>query len=300
MQRVSVYLLRGLESLFGAMSYRTARRMGRGIGFLLGRALRYRRAYVLDTLRRCLPDRASDAERIADDMYYNLGLLIAECLHFAGRPENFEQYVGRRGLEHLEAMLARGRGALVLMGHIGNWELMGLAVAPVRRQVNVVVKSIGSAGVDAYWRAARARMGIRLLPRDDAMRACIKALRAGEIVALVLDQNMRRHRGIFVDFFGQPACTTPGLAYLSAATRTPVLPAYMIRDADGRHTFCMDPPIEAPPDREDETIRAYTQRYTSALEAIIRAHPEQWTWIHKRWKTKPPASSQSTADNERK
>jgi KDO2-lipid IV(A) lauroyltransferase len=301
MTRVSLYLLRGLESLFGAMSYRTARAVGRGIGFLLGRVLRYRRAYVLDTLRRCLPDRAPDAARIADGMYRNLGLLIAECLYFSGRrADEFARYVDARGLEHVEAVRARGGGALVLMGHIGNWELMGLAAASIWRPVNVIVKSIGNSGVDTYWRTARARMGLRLLPRNDAMRACIKALRAGEVVALILDQNMRRHRGIFVDFFGRPACTSPGLAYLSAATRTPVLPVYMIRAPDGRHTLRIEPPIEPPPDREEETIRAYTQRYTSTLEALIRAHPEQWTWIHKRWKTKPPDPDHASDASARK
>lgn len=256
---------------------------------------------MLSSIAHCLPDRAREADAIANGMYRHLGMLIAECLHFTGpRAARFAEIVQLTGREHLEGLRARGGGALILMGHIGNWELMGLVAARVWKPVHVVVKSLGGSGVDAYWRSARERMGLRLLPRDDALRDCIKALRRRELVALILDQNMRRHRGIFVTFFGRPACTTPGLAYLSAVSRTPVLPVYMIREANGCHTLHIEAPIEPPPDREQATIHDYTQQYTEILERIIRAHPEQWTWIHKRWKTQPPESHPSGAPTDRK
>lgn len=296
MSGITVWVLRGVEIFFRALPPRAATAVGRGIGFFLGRVLRYRRRYVLDTITRCLPERASDATRIADAMYQHLGLLIAECLHYSGsRAARFREQVDLAGREHIEAVRARGGGALVLMGHIGNWELMGLVAADIWKPVHVVVKSLGGSGLDAYWRAARASMGLHLLPRDNAMRSCIKALRQRELVALILDQNMRRHRGIFVDFFGRPACTTTGLAYLSAVTETPVLPAYLIRQPDGRHTLTVEAPIEPPPSRDDAAIRAHTQHYTALLERVIRAHPEQWTWIHKRWKTRPPENQSASA-----
>lgn len=289
MSCLTVWFLRGLEALFRALPPRAAFAVGRGIGFFLGRVLRHRRRYVVEIIKRCLPERAADANRIADAMYRHLGLLIAECLHYSGaRAASFREQVDLVGREHIEAVRARGAGALVLMGHIGNWELMGLVAADFWKPVHVVVKSLGGSGIDAYWRAAREKMGLHLLPRDDAMRSCIKALRRRELVALILDQNMRRHRGIFVNFFGRPACTTPGLAYLSAVTRTPVLPAYLIRQPNGRHTLTVEAPIEPPPSRDDAVIRAFTQQYTTILERVIRAHPDQWTWIHKRWKTRPP------------
>ncbi len=301
MPKPTVLLLRGLEAAFRALPTRAALGFGRGIGFLLGRVIRHRRALVLHTLARCLPERAAEAPQIADAMYRHFGLLIAECLHFSGsRAHAFVERVDIVGREHVEAVRARGGGALVLMGHIGNWELMGLVAAAIWRPVHVVVKSLGGSGLDAYWRASRERMGLHLLPRDDAMRDCIKALRRREVVALILDQNMRRHRGIFVDFFGQPACTTPGLAYLSGVARTPVLPVYMIRAPNGRHTLHIESPVEPPPDRSEDTIRVYTQRYTAILERIIRAHPDQWTWIHKRWRTRPPADQEGAASTERK
>lgn len=271
------------------LPYPAIPRLGAALGWMMGRVVRHRRRAVIETLGRCLPERTpEECVRIADGMYRHLGTLVFECLYFSGRhAEKFAARVDVVGLDNVEIVRARGGGALVLMGHIGNWELMGLAAASIWNPLNVVVKMLRNKALNEYWRSSRERMGLRLLPRDDAMRDCLKALRRREVVALILDQNMRRKRGIFVDFFGQPACTTPGLAFLSAASKTPVLPVFMIRKPDGRHELCILPPIDPPADREEETIRAATQHYTRALEDIIRAHPEQWTWLHKRWRTRP-------------
>jgi KDO2-lipid IV(A) lauroyltransferase len=284
-------LFRFLVWFTGLLPYPFVLAFGAGFGWLLGRVIRHRRALVLETLARCLPERTDgERRRIADAMYRHFGLMLFECLYYSGRhAPAFRSRVDVEGLEHVEAVRARGTGALVLMGHIGNWELMGLAAATIWTPLNVVVKPLGHPAVDAHWRASRERMGLRLLPRDDAMRDCLKALKRKEVVALILDQNMRRHRGIFVDFFGRPACTTPGLAFLAAASKTPVLPAFMVREAAGRHRLHILPPIEPPADREEATIHAATQHYTRVLEDIIRAHPDQWTWMHKRWRTTPDA-----------
>lgn len=271
------------------LPYSAILRMGAGLGWLLGRVIRHRRTLVLKTLAACLPER-TDAERvqIANGMYRHLSTMMLECLYFTGnKTARFIDLVDVVGQEHVEPLRARSKGALVLLGHIGNWELMGLAATLLWQPVNVVVKTMSNKAVNDYWRALREKAGLRLLPRDDAMRDCIKALRRNEVVALILDQNMRRHRGIFVDFFGRTACTTPGLAFLAAVSKTPVLPAYLIRKPNGRHELTIGPAIEPPPDREDESIRAATQRYTKELEDIIRAHPEQWTWLHNRWRTQP-------------
>ncbi len=282
-------LLKGFHALFSALPYGAIRRLGAGLGWFLGRVVRHRRRIVREALARSLPERTdAERERIADAMYRHLATLVLESLHFAGRRAGeFASRLDVVGRENLEAVRARGGGALLLMGHIGNWELIGLAYTPMWRPLHVVVRPIQNRAIDAYWRSARATLMLSLLPRVDALRDCMKALKRRETVALVLDQNMRRPRGIFVNFFGRPACTTPGLALLSVATNTPVLPIFMLRRPDGRHQFHLLPPIEPPPDRDKESIHAATQRYTSALEEIIRAHPDQWTWIHKRWRTEP-------------
>jgi KDO2-lipid IV(A) lauroyltransferase len=107
----------------------------------------------------------------------------------------------------------------------------------------------------------------------------------------MLDQNMTRTEGVFVDFFGRPACTTPGLAYLAAQSQAPVVPIFLLRNPDHRHTFRVLPVIDPPPDRQPDTMREYTQRYTAVLEGVIREHPDQWIWIHRRWRTQPASGS---------
>ncbi len=293
---MSLFFIRFFSALLGLLPYGAIRRLGTASGWILGRIIRHRRALVLEALERCLPERTpTERVRIADGMYRHLATLALECLYFAGRrATEFTQYVDIVGAAHLESARTQGTGVLALMGHIGNWELMGLAAASLWQPISVVVKPIRNEAVNTYWRTSREQMGLRLLPRDDAMRDCLKALKRKEAVALILDQNMRRHRGIFVDFFGKPACTTPGLAFLSAASKTPVFPVFMIRKPNGRHELHVRTPIAPPPDRDDETIRNATQEYTRVLEEIIREYPEQWTWLHKRWRTQPDDAQTAT------
>lgn len=289
MSLVMVFLIRGIAALIRLFPYSMLSRLGAALGWFLGHIIRHRRGLVLDALARSFPERTpAERRQIADGMYRHLATLALECLYFSGQHANeFSTYLDIVGREHLETIRARNGGALALMGHIGNWELMGLGATTLWNPINVVVKTMGDKAVNNYWRASREKMGLHLLPSANAARDCIKALRRKEAVALILDQNMRRQRGIFVNFFGQPANTTPGLAVLSAVSKTPVVPIYMIRKDNGRHQFHILPPIDPPTDRSDESIHAATQQYTKILEDIIRAHPTQWTWLHKRWRTKP-------------
>lgn len=267
----------------------TQLRVGRGLGFLMGRVLRMRRKNVLAALARCLPER-TEAERrnIANGVYRHLGTMAVECLGFPDQPrEVFQQHVDFVGEEHATAALAQGRGMLVLMGHIGNWELLGLAVAGRWAPISVIVRTQRNPEFDAYWRSSREKMGLRPLPAQHSYREALRALKQGEMVAVTLDQNMRRRRGIFVDFFGEQASTTPGLAYLAAQSGAPVVPLYIIRQPDGRHVVHALPALPPPPDREEATIQAATQTYTKILETIIRQHPDQWLWLHNRWRTRP-------------
>jgi len=295
---VQLFFIRLIGALLGLLPYGALLRLGSGLGWLLGRVIRHRRSFVMETLARCLPERtAAERAQIADGMYRHLATLALECLYFSGRRvEEFSRYVDIVGAENVAAIRAQGTGALALMGHIGNWELMGLAAASLWQPVSVVVKPIRNQAINSFWRGSRERMGLRLLPRDDAMRDCLKALKRKEAVALILDQNMRRHRGIFVNFFGTPACTTPGLAFLSAASQTAVIPIFMIRKPNGRHELHIRPHIPPPPNRDEASIRDATQHYTLTLENIIREYPDQWTWLHKRWRTQPESAAQTETE----
>lgn len=284
-----IILTRILAHILALLSLAALQRWGRALGWVLGRVIRHRRAQVLETLARCFPEK-TDAQRaaIADGMYRHLATVVLECLRYSeDRAIAFRSLVDVRGREHVDALRAQGHGALVLMGHLGNWELMGPVASGLWGQIDVVVRPQHNAAFDTYWRTSREKMGVRSLPAVHAYRDCLRALARNEVVAIIVDQNMRRQRGIFVDFFGQPACTTPGLAYLAAHARLPVVPICMIREPGGRHTLHVLPPLPPPPDRRPETIHAATQAYTAAFEELVRSYPEQWIWLHKRWRTRP-------------
>ena len=292
-------LLRGLSCSVSLLPAPAALAVGRGLGWLLGSALRYRRAEIFDTLGRCFPEKTEQERRIVTDrMFANLGMTLAEILRLRRiREESVRQTITWEGSEQFHAAWARGKGVLVLAAHMGNWELM-CTVAPCCgvRPFTLVAKTIRDAGVNEFIAQTRGRFGGKTLPAHNSYRACLTALRHNEVLAFVLDQNMTYPEGIFVEFFGQPANTTPGLALLSAQSGAPVVPIFGIRRGGAQHQWITLPPIEPPPDRKPETIRSFTQFYTRVIEDVVRAHPDQWLWLHRRWKTKPrgdmPTSSQ--------
>jgi KDO2-lipid IV(A) lauroyltransferase len=177
---------------------------------------------------------------------------------------------------------------VVLTAHLGNWDLMGLWAAS-RYPLTIISKVIKNEAVNRFWMEKRAAAGVNIVPAHHSYRACLSALKKGGLLGFILDQNMIHTEGIFVDFFGRPACTTPGLAVLSAHAQAPIVPVFMIRQADGNHVVRMWPALPPPADRGSESIAATTQACTRLVEEIIRQHPEQWIWMHRRWRTQPPA-----------
>jgi KDO2-lipid IV(A) lauroyltransferase len=192
-------------------------------------------------------------------------------------------------LSEVDAILAHGKGVLILSGHVGNWELFGFKARRMGYPVHVIVKEIKGRAVDDMTVRLRERFDIGLIPRQNSYRSCVRALRDNAMIAFMLDQNMIRDEGVFVDFFDRPACTSAGLAHLSALSGIPVVPVFCFREADGSHRFRAYPAIDPPAGRDEETIREATQAYTRRIEDAIREHPDQWIWIHRRWRTRPLA-----------
>lgn len=282
-------LIRMVTAWCGQLAPARALQLGRRLGWFLGTVIRYRRREVLDTLRRCLPDKSRpELKAIADGMYRHLGVMVIEFCRFEYlKPDELHDYVEIVGAEKVQAILQQGQGIIFLTGHIGNFELLGVMGSILKVPLNIITKRIKPAALNTYWFQSRAKFGLNLLPPRGSYRACLAALQRRELLGFVLDQNMRRERGIFVDFFGRPACTSPGLALLSAHSRTPVVPVFIIRLADGRHRIEAGTPLAPPADREPATIHAATQQYTRIIEDAVRAYPDQWIWLHRRWRTQP-------------
>jgi KDO2-lipid IV(A) lauroyltransferase len=289
-------LIQLLLAPFALLPRPIAMALGRSTGTLVGSVLRYRRREVLAALHRAFPERSEREIRgLAAGTYRHLGTTFAEVARLSARGlAETRPFLRVVQDEHHACLVSQSKGALLLMGHVGNWELTAGVCATLPHTVHAIVKPLKPDALQDFMVRVRALLGLRLLNFRNSFGEALRALRRGEIIAVILDQNQRRSLGVFVDFLGEQACTSPGLAILSSLSGAPVFPIFTERGADGVNEIRVLPPIDAPPDRQRETLQRYTQAYTRALEGIIRRNPEQWTWIHHRWRTRPEQALQST------
>ena len=290
------WFLKSMAKGVACLPARWAQALGRGAGWVLAHGMRLRRTYVLEVLARSFPEKTPDEHReIYAAMCRHQALNLVEILRFAGgREEEIRARIEVSGEEVVKQALERGKGVLVLIAHFGNYDLMGLfASRLLGYPVTIITKTLKNQRLNELWWELRQKAGLKTLPSHNAYRACVRALRRNELVGFMLDQNRPSGQGVFVDFFGKPASTTPGLAMMSAQTGAPVVPVFMRRMPDGRHVLEARPVIEPPPDRKEETLRACTAAYTKIIEDEIRRDPAQWMWLHKRWKSRPANEAES-------
>lgn len=290
MARMFAWVLRGLARGVAALPAGAATALANGIGGMLAHVVRLRRTYVLETLARCFPEK-TPAERRA--LYAAVcrqqALNMVELLRYAGgRQAEQSARFEMAGREHIEAVLAGGKGALVSIAHFGNYALLALQAPRLfGYPLAVIAKPLRNPTLNALWWDLQRRAGVNGIPSHNAYRASVRALKANGLVGFMLDQNRPAGQGVFVDFFGRTASTTPGLAVMSAHTGAPVLPVFVRREPDGRQRVVVCPALPPPADRRPETVLAFTAACTKIIEDEIRRHPEQWLWWHKRWKSRP-------------
>ena len=261
-----------------------------GISRMFHHLIPRQRLIATYNLRRAFPEK-SEAEilGIVQNVYRNMGIVAAEFFDIPRlTKENIAALVEAEGVENCEKALAKGRGLLLFSAHFGNWELEAAAAALLIKPAVVIYRPLDSPLLDHLVLRVRSATGNTPLAKDHAMRPMLRALKQNGILGILIDQNMAWYEGIFVDYFGRPACTTDGLALLALHTEAPVLPAYMVRLPDGRYRLVFGPEVEVirTGDR-DADVLANTQRFTKVIEQIVRRYPDQWLWVHQRWKTQP-------------
>lgn len=266
--------------------------LGRRLGDLAYWTVAGRRAVV----RRNL-DLAFGRDRTADELrwlcrrnFQHLGMTLTEVATFLFTPPSvLLSRVSVEGMEHLRSAMARGKGALLLTAHFGNWELLAAAHVLTGFRLSVVARPPDQPALERIAARLRARSGVQLINKRRALPEVLSALRSQRMVGILLDQNASRREGVFVSFFGVPASTSKGLALLALKTGAPVVPVFIHREADGRHRVIVDPPVRLrlTGDRERDVLEA-TAAFTRIIEDKIRRWPEQWFWVHRRWKTRPP------------
>jgi KDO2-lipid IV(A) lauroyltransferase len=253
-------------------------------------ALPRRRRIALANLDMAFPERSSrERRRVARESCRHLGLVFVELCRLLARP--LDDVLGRidvEGLAHLDSTMAAYGRALVLSAHLGNWELLSVAHRLTSYPLAVVVRPLDRSGLNAVAERARMKTGVDLIDKRNALRPTIRALARGGLVGILLDQNTTRGESVFVPFFGRLASTSKAIAVLALRTGAPILPVFTRRMENGRHRVVIQRPIVPPSGQPtDEAIVALTGECAAAIEAAVRETPEQWLWLHDRWRTRP-------------
>jgi KDO2-lipid IV(A) lauroyltransferase len=280
-----------LSLFFRSLPLSWAMAIGRLFGWIWFYLLPIRRHVALANVRRVFGETLSPAarRRIVRGCLSHQAMMAVESLRMpALTVERSCALVRRVGFDNLFAALARGRGAIVAMGHIGNYEMIAASQGVRGVPVNAVVREFRSAAVNAFVAESRRRTSYKTIPSRRSKDQIVETLARNEVVAFLVDQHMPPHRGIVCELFGMLASTSPAPARFAFQTGAPLLPAVVRRDPErpGYHVVEVEPPLEleTPYPTLEENIRHNTERINRILERWIRERPEEWLWLHKRWK----------------
>ena len=281
--------------ILGAMPRPLARGFAIGLAQIIYLLHGRLRRVGMRNLELAFPEKSrAERARILRGEFTSLGRQLAELCHFPGYTlENVEQVVIYDGLENYERAFARKKGVLFLTAHFGGWELSAFTHSLHGHWMHVVMRPMDNAYLDRTIRRYRTMHGNKTVDKDDFVRGLLAAMKAGEVVGILMDTNMTPPQGSFVDFFGIPACTASGLARIALRTDAAVVPTFTIWDAAlGKYRLRFDPALELLRTGDQEAdIVANTQMFTKVIEDYVRKYPEQWLWVHRRWKTRPEGES---------
>lgn len=302
-------LIRAVIRLLGLLPLGPALALGGAAGALAYRLARKTRALALEHLELAFPEKPpEERQRIVREMFVHLGRSTLELASIHWYDRRLDSYVELAPPDLLREVMARGRGMVFVTGHIGSWELLARRIARAGVPNAVVAKASWDRKIDELAERFRAEGGVTTLWREDpdTGRAIIRTFRAGKALGLLIDQDTKV-QGVFVPFFGRLAFTPRAAADFAVRFGAPVVVGTIHRKgprvADGHRLELEEIPFSSdPPDRDTEVARL-TAACTAALERAIRSHPEEWVWMHERWRTRPPgeradaAPSKASAEN---
>jgi KDO2-lipid IV(A) lauroyltransferase len=253
---------------------------------LLDLALPRLRRVALSNLAMALPNLDRRARRrIVDGVFRSIARLLVAFARFPHMDRgNLDDWIRYEGFEHFEQARQRGRGVLFATAHLGNWELSAFAHGWMTAPMYVVIRPLDNPKIDALVERRRTLSGNRTIGKKEYARGILKALHDNQAVGILVDQNASLEEGAFVDFFGVAACAGTGFAKLAARSGAAVIPGFALWvESQQKYVLRFYPAIEITGDAEADTRTLHRQ-----LEAVIREYPDQWLWIHRRWKTRPP------------
>jgi len=222
-------------------------------------------------------------------MFRNLGMTVVEILRIPHHRETMKnQFIHVENRHLADQAFEKGKGVIALSAHTGNWEAMACMVPTLGHPLAIIVKTLRPPALNDFVVSSRAEYGTVVIPRKGSLRQSLRWLAQNNVLGFMLDQNAKHSEGVYVDFFGRPACTSNGLAILSIKSGAPVLPAFPFREGHRHHRIVLGEPLFPPTEASPENIHAFTQRCAKVVEDAIRSHPDQWIWMHRRWKTRQP------------
>jgi KDO2-lipid IV(A) lauroyltransferase len=290
-KNLEYWLVVAVARTLGRLPRRAARAVAAGLGWCIYRLMTRLRHVGQRNLQLALPElSAAQHERILRGVFRHLGWQLVEfCRMTRYTAANTPKWIRTEGLDNFLAAQARGKGVLIVTGHLGAWELSSFYHSLMGHPMGMVIRRLDNRRLDEFVNGIRCLHGNRILPKDDFARGLLRAMRAGQTVGILMDTNMTPPQGAFVDFFGLQACAATGLARVALKTGAAVLPGFMLWEPDEqKYVLHFGPELAfARTDDAEADILAATQLCTHAIESWIRRYPDQWLWIHRRWKTRP-------------
>jgi Kdo2-lipid IVA lauroyltransferase/acyltransferase len=259
----------------------TARLLAAGLDFALPKLRRVARI----NLAFAMPELGADSrERVIDGVFRSIARILVSVAKFPGiRRGGVNRWIRYEGLEHYLRAKEKGRGILVATAHLGNWELSAFTHALMTEPMGVLVRPLDNPKIDSWLEKRRALSGNTVIVKRDAARLVLRALRDNRAVGMLIDQNTLASEGVFVNFFGKPACAASGFVRLAAHSGAAVIPGFAFWNERERGyvlRFYPEIPMSGVEQADAQAIHSF-------LETVIREYPDQWLWIHRRWKTQP-------------
>jgi len=284
-----------LDRAFLLIPYNIALDIGKFFGglifILLGKYRRLTKNHLRSALGASMDEK--EISRIAQSVFVNLAMGFTEVLSLPKIKNRLDTIIELKGVEKVDKILQEGKGMIAVSGHLGNWELIPMYFAYRGYSSNVVARPVYYEKYDEWVSFLRKSMGVNVIYRTDSPKKLLRLLKDNEILGILADQDIDSIEGVFVDFFGKKARTSTAPVKLAMASGAPIVPIFIIRNGK-KHTMVVEDPIrvERSVDRE-KAVLSYTQIWSDVLESYIRKYPQQWVWMHRRWKSRPPQSTPS-------